>query len=297
MCSRNASPCSTTEVRRVTLRIASVAWKIRHVRSDGEYFGHLYDLVNSAHKAGAQMVVLPELTSLELLPLAPDLEEKDVPAFLAQFAQGIEEWLLRISASSGMVLVGGAHFRQVGDRFVNACVTATPDGELSITQKNRLTGYERDYWHLAPGDGLARLPDPRFGVLVCYDCAFPEAGAALAATGVQAVLVPAFTKSAEGFERVRSACHACATGNLMFGIHASLVGSGGNSVIAHSYGSTAIIAPSVGPFLSDPVLCETDPNEEGLAIADLDFEALQTLRTEFSASTGEQDGSSEWAVR
>lgn len=276
------------------IRVAAVAWKLRSARSDGQYFGHLYDLVSEAHETGADIVVLPELTSLEMLPLAPDLEEKDAPAFLVQFAQGIEEWLLRISASSGMTLVGGSHFRETTDGIVTACVTATPDGKLSATLKNRLTGYERDFWGLKPGQDLAKLPDPRFGALLCFDSGFPEAGTALALSGAEAILVPAFTSTTQGFNRVRDACHAMATDNRVFVVHASLVGSIGYSPAQVSFGSSAILTPGLAPFAPIPVISETPTNEEGIAIADLDFEILAETRC--GAHLGVLDEDTDWKI-
>ncbi len=45
----------------MSLRVASVAWKIRRNRSDGGYFAHWHDLVSEAHDEGAKVVVFPAL--------------------------------------------------------------------------------------------------------------------------------------------------------------------------------------------------------------------------------------------
>lgn len=280
----------------MTLRVAAVSWKLRHVRSDGQFYAHLYDLIQTAHDRDVQLLVLPELAILELLSLAPDLEEKNVPQFLVQFASEFESWLLRISASSGITLVGGSHFRLLGEAIGNASATATPEGSLSVTYKNRLTTYERDFWNLKQGEGLSRLPDGRFGVLVCYDSEFPEAGRALAEAGVQAILVPAFTETIRGFQRVRWACQARALENQVFVVHASLVGSLGYEPAPSTFGSSAILTPSIEPFPSEAVLDETHCNEEGLAIADLDFDLLAQARGSGDVRNWEDRSPGEWPV-
>src|SRR4051794_11490959 len=103
------------------IRVAAVAWKLRDIRSDSEFFGHFYDLVNEAYDKGAQVVVLPELQVLELLNIERDLGERKAARYLAQYAEAMEDWLKRISCSSGMTLVGGSYFKETEDGIVNAC--------------------------------------------------------------------------------------------------------------------------------------------------------------------------------
>lgn len=247
------------------MRVASVAWKLRLAHSDGEFFGHFYDLINEAHRREADVVVLPELMCLELLSLAPDLEEKDVPAFLVQFASGIEDWIMRIATSSEMTLVGGSHFRMDGERIVNACATGTPDGRLAVTTKASLSDYERIFWRMKPGQEHSLLPDRQLGVMIGYDCEQEEAVRPLKESGAAALLVPAFTQNLQAFERVRYACRLRAEENDFFVVHSSLVGSLGYPPAPGSYGTSAILAPS------GAVLAETLPNEEGIAVAEVEL--------------------------
>jgi len=159
------------------MRTAAVSWKIRPVRGDSSYFGHFHDLVSEAHDEGAELVVFPELHVLELLPLARDLDAKDAARYLVQFSEAVEEWVQRISQSSGMVIVAGSHFKPDGDLIKNVCVIGVPDDGLYFCEKNNLTSYERDIWQLAGGRGLAHLPY-KIGVTICYDSEFPESGRA-----------------------------------------------------------------------------------------------------------------------
>ena len=93
------------------IRIAAVNWKLRKISRDSQFFGHFYDLVEQAHSAGANIIVCPELMVLELLSLEPKLKDQDVAKYLVQYSQAIEEWIERISSNSGLVLVGGSHFK------------------------------------------------------------------------------------------------------------------------------------------------------------------------------------------
>jgi len=262
----------------VKLRAAAAAWKIRQSRSDSGYFAHFYDLVSEAHDEGAKLLVVPELHVLELLPLAPDLNVRNAAKYLVQFSEAVEGWIKRISESSDMIIVGGSHFKETPDGIKNVCAIGIPGQDLILNEKNKLTVYERQVWNIQSGSGLARLPS-NLGVTVCYDSEFPEAGRTLAEAGTLVHCVPAWTETPRGFQRVRWSCLARAIENQIYVIHSSLVGELGYEPVPTTFGSTAIIAPSIEPFPLNPVLRETRANMEGIVIADLDFDLLETARS------------------
>jgi predicted amidohydrolase len=279
------------------IRVAAVAWKLRDVRSDSEFFGHFYDLVNEAHAKGAEVVVLPELQVLELLNIEKDLAEHKAARYLAQYADAIEEWLRRISCSSGMTLIGGSYFKETPDGLVNVCAVADPARGLALGTKNNLTTYERQMWGLHPGHGLAKPHDARLGVTICYDSEFPESGRALAEEGVLVQCVPAFTETQRGFQRVRWSCKARAIENQNFVVHASLLGSLGREPAPSTYGSSAILTPSIEPFPVKSVLGETKLGEEGVVVADLDLDMLEKARESGDVRNWNDRHSGDWLMR
>jgi predicted amidohydrolase len=262
----------------LTVRVASVAWKLRRIRRDSEFFGHFHDLISQAHDQGADLVVFPELMILELLHLEPQLVEHEVPMYLSQYSDALEEWVARISASSNMTLVGGSHFRRSDHGIVNASPLSEPSGPQGIAEKNNLTTYEREVWRLVPGSGLVTTQDRQIGITVCYDSEFPEAGRVLAEGGVLIHCVPAFTETVYGYQRVRWCCRARAIENQIFVAHASLLGSLGREPVVETYGNSAIYAPSMEGFPISGVLAETPLHEEGIAVADCDLELLLDIR-------------------
>ncbi|MEZ0327895.1 MAG: nitrilase-related carbon-nitrogen hydrolase [Fimbriimonas sp.] len=275
------------------LRVAAVAWKLRPSKGDSDYFGHFHDLVSEAHDEGAEVVVFPELHQLELLPLVPDLEEHDAARFLVQYDDAIEGWIKRISHSSGLIIIGGSHFKNTEKGIKNVCAIGIPGRDVVIAEKNNLTAYERDFWGIQRGEGLARLPK-KLGVTICYDCEFPEAARALAESGAMVQCVPAWTETQQGFQRVRWSCLARAIENQVYVIHSSLVGSIGYEPAPYSFGTSAIIAPSVEPFPQAAILRETLFNEEGIIVADLDFRLLHQSRTGGSVSNWADRNAGKW---
>ncbi len=260
------------------LRVATVAWKLRDIRRDGQFFGHFHDLVNEAYELGAEVVVFPELQVLELLHLEKGLREQDVPLYLVQYADAIEDWIRRISESSGLIIVGGSHFKETPEGVVNCCAIGHPKLGVALGYKNNMTTYEREVWHLRPGKGLAKPHEARLGVTICYDCEFPEAGRALAEEGVLIHCIPAYTETQFGYQRVRWCSQARAVENQYYVVHSSLVGDLGREPVPATYGNSAILCPSLTQFPISGVMDETPLNEEGIAVADLSFELLETAR-------------------
>lgn len=279
----------------MNLRTACVAWKIRPVRGDGNYFAHFYDLVSSAHDEGADLVVFPELHVLELLPLARDLEAKDAALYLVQYSDAIESWIERISNSSDMIIVGGSHFKETPEGIKNVCAIAVPGQGIRLVEKNNLTEYERSAWNLTPGRGLLKLPYG-IGVTICYDSEFPESGRALANAGTLIQCVPSWTETQRGFQRVRWSCLARAVENQNFVLHASLVGELGVEPVPATYGSSAIIAPSIEPFPTESILRETPLNEEAVILSDLDAALLDEARASGEVRNWQDRAKGDWRV-
>lgn len=282
-----------------SLRIAATAWKIRlarRMRGDSAYFGHLHDLVSAAHDEGAKVVVLPELHVLELLNLEKEVSERNAAKYLVQYGNAVEEWIDRISNHSDMIIVGGSHFKETPEGIKNVCAVGIPGQPNILAEKNNLTAYERDVWQIAPGKGLSMLPNG-MGVTICYDSEFPEGGRALAESGMLVQCVPSWTETQRGFQRVRWSCHARAVEHTIFVVHSSLVGDLGREPVPVSYGSAAILSPSMEPFPIEAVLRETPLNEEGVVIADLDFEQLEQARTIGEVRNWQDRNSGDWTVR
>lgn len=279
----------------MTLRIASVAWKLRRNRGDSGYFGHWHDLVSAAHDEGAQAVVFPELHLLELLPLAPDVVPHEAARYLVQYGDAMEEWIGRIADSSGMILVGGSHFKETPEGIKNVAAIGIPGEGVVLQEKNNLTVYERETWSVAPGKGLAKLPRG-LGVNVCYDAEFPGAARALAEAGMKTLCVPSWTETQRGFQRVRWSSLARSVELGVFVVHSALVGDLGAEPVPSTFGSSMIAAPSVDPFPVEAILRETPLNEEGVVVADLDYTKLEVARAYGEVRNWDDRDKGHWRV-
>jgi predicted amidohydrolase len=64
----------------------------------------------------------------------------------------------------------------------------------------------------------------------------------------------------------------------VFVLHATLLGTLGREPVVSSHGTAAVISPCLADFPPNGVLSETGQDEEGLAMAELDFDLLRASR-------------------
>jgi predicted amidohydrolase len=262
------------------LKVAAANWEVRRLTLEVEFFHHIEEFVDAAVAQGVELLVLPEQIDLEMLSSRPELTGRGQAEWLASFQTDVREEAAHLAAQHDIAIVCGSTFVLEGSTILNRSWMVLPDGSAAAQDKLVMTQFELDDWGVASGEGLVRMPDPRFGISVCYDCEFPAGVLVQAEAGVLALCVPTFTETWHGFHRVRHCCQARAVENQIFVLQASLFGSLGQEPVPEAHGSAAILAPCVAPFPPDGVLDETERDREGLAVADLDFEALLTSRTQ-----------------
>jgi predicted amidohydrolase len=144
------------------------------------------EAVRSAVTAGAQLVVLPELSTSGYVFESPEearsCAEAAVGASLAAWSEEI---------GAGGVVVGG--FCELGDDglLYNSAAVVDADGVQAVYRKIHLWDAEQVVFE--PGAACAPVIETRvgrIGVAVCYDLNFPEVARGLALAGADIVTVP-----------------------------------------------------------------------------------------------------------
>ena len=142
------------------------------------------ELTGRAARAGARLVVLPEMATTGFTMdagRATPLEGDDV-ARLASIARDHATWLI-----AGVALRDEATARPA-----NAAVTFGPDGEVrAVYRKRRLFTYSGEHDHYAPGAASTAITidGVRVAPFICYELRFPELFRAAAAEADVMVLI------------------------------------------------------------------------------------------------------------
>lgn len=234
-------------------------------------------LVARAADAGARLVVLPErwphIHGARTLEGAEPLEGPSITA-----ARG---WARHhgIALLAGSIAEAGAP----GGRAYNTSVLIDPAGEVVATYRKvhlfdvdvagrryRESSVTAPGHEVAVGEALGQV----VGMSVCYDLRFPELYRALVDRGARILAVPAAFTQATGRDHWEPLLRARAIENQCFVVAAGQWGTHADGTA--SYGRSMIVDPW------GTVLAQAGDGE-GLAVADLDFTALEDVRRRLPA--------------
>jgi predicted amidohydrolase len=247
-------------------------------------------LVRAAAADGATLVVLPEKWNVLGTPeqLAQGAEPLDGPSTTWARALARE---LRIDLVAGSIV----ELRPGHEKHANTSVHVGPDGEIvAVYRKLHLFDVEvagvvyRESDTEDPGADVVTttLQDgTKLGMAICYDLRFPELFRILALSGARVLALPsAFTLATtrdhwEVLLRARAIedqCFVVAANQI--GEHAPGKSSGGRSLIADPWGT----------------VLATAPDEEGYALAELDFARQDAIRARLPSLRHRRAGAYVW---
>lgn len=259
-----------------TLQIAIVQCELRGTRQANLL--RVEELIREAAAHGGQIVLTPELFEGRYFPQTEDERAFDLAAPLKDHPT--IERMQALAAELGVVLPV-SFFERAGQNYYNSMVLIDADGApLGVYRKSHIPdgpGYEEKFY-FRPGDSGFRVWRTRYGSIgvgICWDQWFPEAARAMALLGAEALLYPTAIGSEPGapeddtqapWQRVMIG-HAVA--NAMPVAAANRIGTEDALTF---YGSSFVCDQRGG------VIAQLGREEEGVAVASFDREALRRYR-------------------
>ncbi|MDO9380355.1 MAG: nitrilase-related carbon-nitrogen hydrolase [Nocardioidaceae bacterium] len=281
------SPARVQAEGRRPLRVGVVQHRWRE--DADELVQVLTDAAGQAADAGAQVVLLPELT-LSRYP-ADTLPEGDATAPAEDLATGPTVAFATEAARRHGVHVHASLFERApaGDGLgLNTAVLVGPDGSLvARTRKLHIpvtSGYHEDrYFRPGPADDpypVVDLPghEARLGLPTCWDEWFPEVARAYALAGADVLVYP----TAIGSEPDHPDFDTAPLWRQVVVGHA--IANGLFAVVPNRTGSEGLIDFYGSSFVVDPygrVLVEAPRDEEVVLVADLDLDQRRDWLTLF----------------
>ncbi|NNF51201.1 MAG: carbon-nitrogen hydrolase family protein [Gammaproteobacteria bacterium] len=271
-------------VEKAAKRASTVIVAAVQMSSGSDVAGNLAEaerLLGSAAQSGVTLAVLPEnfafmgKTDAERLKIAE-------PSGDGQ----IQRWLTSTAKKFGMWLVGGTIPVTAGSgRCYSSCFVVDAAGKVVARYDKRhlfdvvvpgSTESYRESTNTVAGEEIVVCDSP-LGVLglgVCYDLRFPEHFRSMLEAGMQAVALPAAFTRPTGDAHWEVLIRARAVENLCPVIAAAQCGrhAGGRETWGHS-----MVVDAWGQVI---VACADEP---GIAVAGLDMQAVQKIRTQFPA--------------
>jgi predicted amidohydrolase len=236
--------------------------------------------VRDAAAYGAQLCVLPENFAF----MGPERGKLAMAETVDAGSPGpVLGRMIEVARAHRLHLVLGG-FPERGpapDRCFNAALLLAPDGSIlghyrkmhlfDVAIPGRATYRESEVF--APGAGPVTVATPlgAIGLSVCYDLRFPELYRAEVAAGARILAVPAAFTAHTGKDHWHPLCRARAIENQCFVLAAGQYGVHDEHRV--TYGHSLIVDPW------GVVLAEVG-DHPGLAVADLDLDYLERVRTE-----------------
>lgn len=267
------------------IRVASLQYFIRPVRTFGEFREQVAGLVETAADYKCQLLVFPEYFTVQLLTLGDvkrpiDAQVRTLATQLPEFVETMSE----LAKHHGLHIVAGTipALSGTGDQVLNNSYFFSPQGTFGFQSKLHTTRFESEEWRVSPGNTL-KVFECAFGrvaIAICYDVEFPEIARAAARAGAQILVVPSCTDDRQGYLRVRYCAQARAIENQMYVIQSSTVGSLPMvPAVSLNYGQAAILTPSDFAFSRDGILAEGIPNQETMVIGELNLVTIVDSRS------------------
>ncbi len=271
--------------QKTTVRVGTVQWQMRRVRSIEELMQQAEFFVDAMGGYNADFVVFPELFNAPLLGFFDQGNPAEAIRGLAGYTEEIAEELQQLAVSYNVNIIGGSMPVYENQKLYNVAFLFRRDGTQERQYKLHVTPDERSYWGTVGGTSLKAFDTDvgKIGILVCYDCEFPELSRILMDKGMQILFVPYWVDTKNGYLRVRRCAQARAVENECY---VAITGSVGNLPKIENadiqYSQTAVFTPADFAFPHDGVAAESTPNTEMTLIVDLDLEKLKELRNEGS---------------
>jgi predicted amidohydrolase len=266
------------------MKIATSAYPLDWFKDWTDYEAKLTAWVAEAAQEGASLLVFPEYGAMELASLDGPRVASDLKGSIRAVAGRVgasynlhaalaARFGVHILSASAPVIEGGA--------VVNRAALFGPAGLIGVQDKQIMTRFEREEWHVAPG-GPLRLFDTslgKIGILICYDSEFPLLGKALADADL--ILVPSCTEALTGYSRVRIGAMARALEMQCVTVMASTVGTADWSpAVDTNCGMGGVFGPPDTGFPPTGVLAEGTLNRPGWTYAEVDLDRITHVRAD-----------------
>jgi predicted amidohydrolase/GNAT superfamily N-acetyltransferase len=266
-----------------TVRVGTVQYMQRRVRSFDEFLEMVAYFVDVVADYKGDFVVFPELFTLQLLSiedqeLSPAESIEALTKYTPRFREALRDMALRYNIN----IIGGSHPTRVeSGRVENISYVFLRDGTVHEQPKIHPTPNEVYWWNIEGGSTLNAIETDcgPIGVLICYDAEFPELARHLTDQGIQILFVPFCTDERQSYLRVRYCCQARAVENQLYVVMSGNVGNLPNVAnMDIQYAQSCILTPCDFPFARDGIAADTTPNVETVAIADLRPDTLTMAR-------------------
>jgi len=273
-------PKRKAKTEKSVVRLGLVQWQMRNYKKLEGIIEQAEFFIDAVSGYRADFVLFPEFFNAPLMADFNHLSEADAIRELAKYTDDIKTKFSEFAVSYNINIISGSMPSMEDGILYNVGFLCRRDGTTEKYYKLHVTPDEAKVWGLKGGDVVKTFNTDcgKIGVLICYDCEFPELSRILADEGMNILFVPFLTDTQNGYSRVRYCAQARAIENECY---VAIAGSVGNLPRVHNmdiqFAQSMVCTPCDFSFPTNGIKAEATPNTEMILVADVDLDLLKEL--------------------
>lgn len=261
------------------ITISTYQYSIQQLPWDA-YVQKIERLVEEAAQNKTQILLLPEYAGVEIAP--NHKTDKDCYVGLQTFLPFYIELFGKLAQKHRMYIQPGTTLVLDNGLFYNRAYFFAPNGKYTYQDKLQLTQYEKKSSLIRKGT-QQRVFETTFGkvgIAICYDSEFPRLVSNLIDAGAWLILVPSYTNSLAGYNRVSISCRARAIENQCYVATSFVVGKVefGDEPHDETFGESAIYSPADVGFPANGVVARCEMNKLMMTSAVIEQDLIDKVR-------------------
>ncbi|HEX9826720.1 MAG TPA: carbon-nitrogen hydrolase family protein [Flavobacteriaceae bacterium] len=273
-------PNKKAATKKKIVRLGLIQWQMRLYKDMEELMQQAEYFIDSVSAYRSDFALFPEFFNAPLMAENNHLPEPQAIRELAKHTEEIVHKFSELAISYNINIITGSMPEMRGDLLYNAGYLCRRDGTKDRYEKLHVTPDEAKIWGMQGGNELKTYDTDcgKIGVLICYDCEFPELSRLLADEGMDILFIPFLTDTQNGFSRVRHCAQARAIENECY---VAIAGSVGNLPKVNNmdiqFAQSMVLTPCDFSFPANGIKAEATTNTEMILIADVDLDLLREL--------------------
>jgi len=273
-------PTKKTATTKKIIRLGLIQWQMRLYKDLEELMQQAEYFIDSVSAYRCDFALFPEFFNAPLMAENNHLPEPKAIRELAKHTEEIVQKFSELAITYNINIITGSMPEMRDDLLYNAGYLCRRDGSKERYEKLHVTPDEAKVWGMQGGNVLKTYDTDcgKIGILICYDCEFPELCRLLADEGMDILFVPFLTDTQNGFSRVRHCAQARAIENECY---VAIAGSVGNLPKVNNmdiqFAQSMVLTPCDFSFPANGIKAETTTNTEMILIADVDIDLLREL--------------------
>lgn len=268
-----------TQQKRV-VRLGLIQWQMRLYQNLEELMQQAEFFVDAVSAYRSDFALFPEFFNAPLMAEHNHLSESQAIRELATHTPAIVNRFSELAISYNINIITGSMPEVKDDLLYNVGYLCKRDGTTERYEKLHVTPDEAKVWGMQGGTNIRTFDTDcgKIGILICYDCEFPELSRILADEGMDILFIPFLTDTQNGYSRVHHCAQARAIENECY---VAIAGSVGNLPKVHNmdiqFAQSMVFTPCDFSFPVNGVKAEATTNTEMILIADVDIDLLREL--------------------